>query len=111
MSAQQINPQHQHQQQQQPAAAEQAQQVVQQPECNAPECDNYSFEDSDRFEEDSLCSYSTEPESLCNNWRGWKRPVANGQTFGNGTFIKKQGDGKFCIHLYFNFKAREMNAY
>lgn len=37
----------------------------------------FSFEDSDRFEEDSLCSWSSEPESLCNNWRGWKRPPVN----------------------------------
>ncbi|CAB3372525.1 Hypothetical predicted protein [Cloeon dipterum] len=36
----------------------------------------FSFEDSDRFEEDSLCSWSSEPESVCNNWRGWKRPPA-----------------------------------
>ncbi|XP_076654799.1 zinc finger SWIM domain-containing dorado isoform X1 [Halictus rubicundus] len=35
--------------------------------------DRYSFEDSDRFEEDSLCSWSSEPESLCNNWRGWRK--------------------------------------
>lgn len=39
------------------------------------EGDRFSFEDSDRFEEDSLCSWSTEPESLCNNWRGWKKPL------------------------------------
>lgn len=38
------------------------------------ETDRYSFDDSDRFEEDSLCSWSSEPESLCNNWRGWRRP-------------------------------------
>lgn len=89
MSAQQNN--QQQQQQQQPAAAEQAQQVVQ-PECNAPDCDNYSFEDSDRFEEDSLCSYSSEPESICNNWRGWKRPATNG-SFGNGN-LKRPNDGE-----------------
>jgi hypothetical protein len=35
--------------------------------------DRFSFEDSDRFEEDSLCSWISEPESLCNNWRGWKK--------------------------------------
>ncbi|KAG1663561.1 Zinc finger SWIM domain-containing protein 8 [Nymphon striatum] len=35
--------------------------------------DRFSFDDSDRFEEDSLCSWISEPESLCNNWRGWKR--------------------------------------
>ncbi|XP_063237726.1 zinc finger SWIM domain-containing protein 8 homolog isoform X2 [Bacillus rossius redtenbacheri] len=39
--------------------------------------DRFSFEDSDRFEEDSLCSWSSEPESLCNNWRGWKRPFGS----------------------------------
>ncbi|XP_064602732.1 zinc finger SWIM domain-containing protein 8-like isoform X2 [Liolophura sinensis] len=56
------------------------------------EGDRFSFEDSDRFEEDSLCSWISEPESLCNNWRGWKkqhggqqsspliRPPSEGQT-------------------------------
>jgi hypothetical protein len=52
--------------------------------------DRFSFEDSDRFEEDSLCSWISEPESLCNNWRGWKRsnfasnpnPILNGGTGG-----------------------------
>uniref|UniRef100_A0A146L3I4 Zinc finger SWIM domain-containing protein KIAA0913 n=1 Tax=Lygus hesperus TaxID=30085 RepID=A0A146L3I4_LYGHE len=39
--------------------------------------DRFSFEDSDRFEEDSLCSWSTEPESVCNHWRGWKRPTGS----------------------------------
>ncbi|CAG9559710.1 unnamed protein product [Danaus chrysippus] len=38
------------------------------------EGDRFSFEDSERFEEDSLCSWTSEPESLCNNWRGWRRP-------------------------------------
>ncbi|CAH4038302.1 zinc finger SWIM domain-containing protein 8 homolog isoform X1 [Pieris brassicae] len=38
------------------------------------EGDHFSFEDSERFEEDSMCSWSSEPESLCNNWRGWRRP-------------------------------------
>lgn len=37
------------------------------------EGDRFSFEDSDRFEEDSLCSWISEPESSCNNWRGWKK--------------------------------------
>lgn len=54
--------------------------------------DRFSFEDSDRFEEDSLCSWISEPESLCNNWRGWKKlmysanpnPVLNGTGGGNG---------------------------
>ncbi|XP_070544794.1 zinc finger SWIM domain-containing protein 8-like [Ptychodera flava] len=35
--------------------------------------DQFSFEDSDRFEEDSLCSWLSETESVCNNWRGWKK--------------------------------------
>ncbi|KAG8193595.1 hypothetical protein JTE90_000229 [Oedothorax gibbosus] len=41
------------------------------------EGDRFSFEDSDRFEEDSLCSWISEPESSCNNWRGWKRQSSN----------------------------------
>ena len=42
------------------------------------EGDHFSFDDSDRFEEDSLslCSWASEHESQCNNWRGWRR--ANG---------------------------------
>lgn len=45
----------------------------------AEECDHFSFDDSDRFEEDSICTWSSEPESMCNNWRGWKKPNGNGQ--------------------------------
>lgn len=37
------------------------------------EQDPGSFEDSDRFEEDSICSWLSEAESLCTNWRGWKK--------------------------------------
>jgi len=37
------------------------------------EQDRFSFEDSDRFEEDSLCSWISEPESVVNNWRGWRK--------------------------------------
>lgn len=55
------------------------------------EGDRFSFEDSDRFEEDSLCSWSTEPESVCNNWRGWKRP--SGGASGSFTF---QGASKIA---------------
>lgn len=43
------------------------------------EGDRFSFDDSDRFEEDSLCSWISEPESLCNNWRGWRRQNGVGQ--------------------------------
>ena len=35
--------------------------------------ETFSFEDSDRFEEGSLCSYFSEPESVVNNWRGWRK--------------------------------------
>jgi len=41
-----------------------------------PEADRSSFEDSDRFEEDSMCSWISDTESLCTNWRGWKKPSA-----------------------------------
>ncbi|XP_035893840.1 zinc finger SWIM domain-containing protein 8 [Anopheles stephensi] len=51
---------------------------------NAEEIDRFSFEDSDRFEEDSLCSWSSEPESVCNNWRGWKKPAGTINAFGGG---------------------------
>ncbi|XP_071953686.1 zinc finger SWIM domain-containing protein 8-like isoform X2 [Antedon mediterranea] len=40
--------------------------------------DRFSFEDSDRFEEDSLCSWLSDTESICNNWRGWKKGAAGG---------------------------------
>ncbi|KAK6633958.1 hypothetical protein RUM44_004565 [Polyplax serrata] len=52
------------------------------PPLDAWDEDRFTFEDSDRFEEDSLCSWSTEPESLCNNWRGWKRPGTQGNVYG-----------------------------
>lgn len=54
------------------------------------EGDRFSFEDSDRFEEDSLCSWISEPESLCNNWRGWKRQ--NGGQATNTAIVKSQGE-------------------
>ncbi|XP_071440539.1 zinc finger SWIM domain-containing protein 8 homolog [Hetaerina americana] len=47
------------------------------------DCDGYSFEDSDRFEEDSICSWISEPESLCNNWRGWRRNIGCSGPVGN----------------------------
>ena len=42
------------------------------------EGDRFSFEDSDRFEDDSICSWISEPESLCNNWRGWRKQNSGG---------------------------------
>lgn len=56
------------------------------------EGDRFSFEDSDRFEEDSLCSWSSEPESLCNNWRGWKKPSTTSNTLFGAN--RKSTDGK-----------------
>ncbi|ERE91616.1 coiled-coil-helix-coiled-coil-helix domain-containing protein 1, partial [Cricetulus griseus] len=48
--------------------------------------ERFSFEDSDRFEEDSLCSFISEAESLCQNWRGWRKQSAgpNSPTGGGG---------------------------
>lgn len=52
------------------------------------EGDRYSFEDSERFEEESECSWLSEPESLCNNWRGWKRPTIVGISgISNGSVV------------------------
>lgn len=61
------------------------------------EADRFSFEDSDRFEEDSLCSWSSEPESLCNNWRGWKRPSTTSTTFFGAN--RKSVDGKLFLNI------------
>ena len=42
--------------------------------------EGFSFEDSDRFDEDSVCfedSLMSEPESICTNWRGWRKQNLN----------------------------------
>ena len=68
---------------------------------NEQENDRLSFEDSDRFEEDSLCSWSSEPESLCNNWRGWKKPITTvpiTSSFGSAV-PKKTADEQQLISL------------
>uniref|UniRef100_A0A668AWR2 Zinc finger, SWIM-type containing 8 n=1 Tax=Myripristis murdjan TaxID=586833 RepID=A0A668AWR2_9TELE len=56
--------------------------------------ERFSFEDSDRFEEDSLCSFISEAESLCQNWRGWRKqsagpnsPTGTSNGGGNGQVI------------------------
>ena len=73
------------------------------------EADQLSFEDSDRFEEDSLCSWVSEAESVCNNnWRGWKK---NSNGAGSGGAIPAtvlpsssssstvtEGDYNLCSH-------------
>uniref|UniRef100_A0A182LRB1 SWIM-type domain-containing protein n=1 Tax=Anopheles culicifacies TaxID=139723 RepID=A0A182LRB1_9DIPT len=65
---------------------------------NAEEIDRFSFEDSDRFEEDSLCSWSSEPESVCNNWRGWKKPAGTINSFGGGSGRRYNEGGKcYCL--------------
>ena len=59
------------------------------------DADRLSFYDSDRFEEDSLCSWSSEPESLCNNWRGWKKPTPPQATVGQYGSAKKFYEGEY----------------
>ncbi|KAL4239909.1 Zinc finger SWIM domain-containing protein 8 [Mactra antiquata] len=49
--------------------------------------DRFSFDDSERFEEESMCSWLSETESLNNNWRGWKRQNG-GQS--SPPFVKSQ---------------------
>uniref|UniRef100_A0A8C3RPI3 SWIM-type domain-containing protein n=1 Tax=Chelydra serpentina TaxID=8475 RepID=A0A8C3RPI3_CHESE len=51
--------------------------------------ERFSFEDSDRFEEDSLCSFISEAESLCQNWRGWRKQSAGP----NSPTVKMKGEG------------------
>ncbi|KAL0280565.1 UNVERIFIED_CONTAM: hypothetical protein PYX00_001825 [Menopon gallinae] len=54
--------------------------------------DRSTFDDSVRFEEDSLCSWNSEQDSLGNNWRGWKRPG-----YGSGTKrTTEDNDGKLA---------------
>lgn len=87
--------------------------------------DRFSFEDSDRFEEDSLCSWISEPESLCNNWRGWKKstyssnpnPVLNGTGGGSGALslhpvssTSSLGNGKSTTDSNLGFSLVEMAA-
>ncbi len=52
--------------------------------------ERFSFEDSDRFEEDSLCSFISEAESLCQNWRGWRKQSAGP----NSPTVKIKGNGR-----------------
>lgn len=56
--------------------------------------ERFSFEDSDRFEEDSLCSFISEAESLCQNWRGWRKQSAGP----NSPTVKIKG--KTIRHLF-----------
>lgn len=69
------------------------------------EGDRMSFDDSDRFEEDSLCSWGSEPESLCNNWRGWKKPLVPSTAIGPPVLASNQRrtEGKPLIDLKSHF--------
>jgi len=55
------------------------------------EQETFSFEDSDRFEEDSLCSYFSEPESVVNNWRGWRKQSSISLRNGSSRAVDKEG--------------------
>lgn len=55
--------------------------------------ERFSFEDSDRFEEDSLCSFISEAESLCQNWRGWRKQSAGP----NSPTVKIKGNGRSSL--------------
>ena len=61
--------------------------------------DRFSFEDSDRFEEDSLCSWISEPESLCNNWRGWRNCKQSGGAQLNTTTSRDSDSGETSFPL------------
>ncbi|KAL1434581.1 hypothetical protein MTO96_011669 [Rhipicephalus appendiculatus] len=76
------------------------------------EGDRFSFEDSDRFEEDSLCSWISEPESLCNNWRGWKRPTGNPSHASalHGGHCRSKAEGGLVLPLV-ELAAREVAAH
>jgi len=55
--------------------------------------EGFSFEDSDRFDEDSVCfedSLMSEPESICTNWRGWRKQNLNSMCSTHGS---NQDDG------------------
>lgn len=64
---------------------------------NNQDTDTFSFEDSDRFEEDSLCSWSSEHESLCNNWRGWKKPNTSSDSNNAYSTSRKNSPGKVYL--------------
>lgn len=82
--------------------------------------DRYSFEDSDRFEEDSMCSWmDSEPESVYNNWRGWKKSTSCGNNnnssnncnssgvypiqscYGHGFPSRSSSNGQLCCFMMF----------
>lgn len=58
--------------------------------------ERFSFEDSDRFEEDSLCSFISEAESLCQNWRGWRKQSAGP----NSPTVKMKGENLCFLNVW-----------
>lgn len=72
------------------------------------EGDRFSFEDSDRFEEDSLCSWISEPESSCNNWRGWKKQNGNNCGPYHLPHSKNKGMMKYIIFEIINLVVNKM---
>lgn len=54
--------------------------------------ERYSF-DSDGFDEESICSWISEPESLCNVWRGWTWKNSSKPTISHNSTVK----GIFCV--------------
>ena len=70
------------------------------------EGDRFSFDDSERFEEESICSWLSEPESLNNNWRGWKR-----QNGGQTSPIFSKHQGIFLIFILFHQRLCFLSIY
>ena len=56
-----------------------------------------------------MCSWSSEPESLCNNWRGWKRPITT-SAFGGGP-SKKSPEGKLINTVLAKKEAKNEKIY
>ena len=69
------------------------------------EQDRFSFEDSERFEEDSLCSWISEPESVLNNWRGWRKQSS---FIGPRAFVSRHLDKEGDVLSLTELAAREV---
>ena len=77
------------------------------------EADRFSFEDSDRFEEDSICSWISEPESVVNNWRGWRgqmKVVPNSSTNNSGINANISVNGFLSAAAHSAAQIQQQNA-
>ena len=76
------------------------------------EADRFSFEDSDRFEEDSICSWISEPESVVNNWRGWRgqMKVAPNSNNNSGTNPNISVNGFLSAAAHSAAQVQQQNA-